>query len=34
MPSYLAVLIPCVVFLYVRAHVLGGVPSTAISLRR
>jgi tetratricopeptide (TPR) repeat protein len=28
-PSYAAVLIPCVVFLYMRANVLGGVPVTA-----
>ena len=28
-PSYVAVVIPCVVFLYMRANVLGGVPVTA-----
>jgi tetratricopeptide (TPR) repeat protein len=29
MPSYLAAVIPCLAFLYVRAHVLGGVAATA-----
>ena len=28
-PSYVAVVVPCVVFLYMRANVLGGVPVTA-----
>ena len=29
LPGYFAVVIPCIVFLYVRASVLGGVPTTA-----